>query len=108
MLTLRLADIRINDLQNRDREGRRFTRSRLGLRNGIATFADLHDGARLHRGGGFVAVSVDAAEEVLFQMHVLEGRSHRDLLGGGELHALIVAAIDSFGHGGTFGCLLVA
>ena len=62
---LGLAHGGVDDLEHADREGGRLTRAGLGLGDGVAALADLHDGARLHGRGGFVAVGVDAAEEVL-------------------------------------------
>lgn len=43
-LTLRLADSGINDLQDTDAKCRRLSRSRLGLRDGISSLADLDNG----------------------------------------------------------------
>ena len=97
--TLGLTHSRVDDLQNGNGEGGRLSRARLGLSNGVAALTDLHNGARLHGGRRLVAVRVDASQQVLLEVHGLEGGRHRDLLGGGELHLVIGIAIDSVGHG---------
>lgn len=89
--TLSFAHNSIDDLQSTDGESGSFTSTGLGLRNGIATFADLDNGAGLDSRRGLVTVGVDTAKQTLFQVHVLEGRRHCDLLGGVELHPLCAA-----------------
>ena len=59
---LGLADGGVDDLKHRDREGGRFTGTGLGLGDGVATLADLNDGAGLDSGGGLISVGVDTAE----------------------------------------------
>lgn len=44
------------------------------------------------------------AIQLTLERHLLECRSHRHLLGGGELHALISFAIDSVSHDGCRDC----
>lgn len=63
--SLGLAHGRVNNLQHADREGGCLSRAGLGLRDGVASLANLDNGSRLDGGRGFIAVSVDAAEEVL-------------------------------------------
>lgn len=91
-----LADGGVNDLQGGNAEGGCLSRARLCLGNGVATFADLDNGTRLHGRGRLVPVCVDAAQKILLQVHRLEGRSNADLFGRGELHALLRLAIDAF------------
>lgn len=98
--TLRLAHGGVDDLQDGDGEGSRLSRPGLRLSNGVAAFADLHNGTRLHGRRRLVAVCVDAAQQVLLQVHGLEGGRHGDLLGCGELHLVVQAAVDCFRHGG--------
>ena len=58
----------VDDLQDADAEGGCLASARLRLRNGIATLAYLNDGTRLHRRRRLIAVSIDAAQKVLFQV----------------------------------------
>lgn len=46
--TLRLADSRVDNLEDGDGEGGRLARAGLCLRDGVAALADLDNGARLH------------------------------------------------------------
>ena len=69
-MQLRLAYGRIDDLEHTDGESSSFTSTRLGLGDGVAAFAYLHDGARLDGGGGFIAVCIDTTKKVLFQVHL--------------------------------------
>ena len=98
--TLGLAHSCVDDLQDGDGEGGRLSRSRLGLGDGIAALADLHNGTRLDGGRRLVSVCVDTAQEILLQMHGLEGRGDSDLFGGGELHLVVHVAIYAVRHGG--------
>lgn len=97
--TLRLAHSCINDLEYRDGEGCCLSGSGLRLSNGVATFADLHNRTRLHSRRRLVSICVDAAQQVLFQVHGLEGRSHCNLFRGVELHLLFGISINSVRHG---------
>lgn len=72
--TLGLSNSRVDNLEDRDGEGCGFTSTGLGLGDGVAAFADLHDGARLHGGGGFVAIGVDSTEEVFCRVLVVACR----------------------------------
>ena len=63
---LRLPHLRVDNLQYADGEGGGFAGAGLGLGDGVAALADLNDGAGLDGGGGFVAISVDATEETLW------------------------------------------
>lgn len=63
--SLSLAHGGVNNLQHADREGGCLSRAGLGLRDGVASLADLDNGSRLDGGGRFIAVSVDAAEKIL-------------------------------------------
>ena len=74
--------------------------ARLCLRNSVASFADLNNGARLNGGGGFVAVRIDSSKQILLQVHGFESGSYRDLFGGGELHLVVGVAIDAVRHVG--------
>lgn len=89
--TLSFAHNSVDDLQSTDGKSGSFTSTGLGLRNGIATFADLNNGTRLDSRRGLVTVGVDTAKQAFFQVHILEGRRHCDLLGGVELHPLCAA-----------------
>jgi hypothetical protein len=71
------------------------------LSDGVATLADLDNGARLNGRGRFIAVCVDTTEQVLLQVHGLESGSDTHFLGCRKLHALLHLAVDSsFRHGG--------
>lgn len=101
--TLRLAHSCIDDLEDRDGEGGCLSRSRLRLGDGVAAFADLHNSTRLHSRRRLVSVGIDAAQQVLLQVHGLEGRRDRDLFGGGELHLVVGISVDSVRHVGCGG-----
>lgn len=126
---LGLAHGGIDDLEHRDRKSGCFTGTGLGLGDGIATLADLNNGAGLDSRGGLISVGVDTAKETLcfqnrlvsvqsaepqqpqnicdatrptLQGHRLESRMNRYLLGGRELNLFIGLAIDSaFSHVGN-------
>lgn len=99
--TLSLAYSGIDDLENRDREGGSFTSTGLGLGDGVTTFANLDDGARLNGRGGLVSICIDSTEQVLLQVHGLKSGRDTDFLGCRKLHALLHLAVDSsFRHGG--------
>ena len=98
---MRLAHGGVDDLEDTDAEGGGLSCSGLGLGDGVATLADLDNGSRLHSGRRLVSVGVDAAKQVFLEVHGLEGGRDGDLLGGGELHALLRLAIDCVvGHDG--------
>lgn len=69
---LGLAHGGIDDLEDRDTESGRLTGTGLRLSDGVAALANLDNGTTLDGGGRLVAVSVDAAEEVLLQVHSLD------------------------------------
>ena len=63
--SLALLDVAVDLLQSRDGESSGLASSGLGLGDGVATLADLDDGAGLDSRGGFITVGVDASKEVL-------------------------------------------
>lgn len=62
--TLGLTDGGVDNLEDRDGEGRGFTCTGLCLGDGVAAFADLNDGTRLDSRRGLVAIGVNSTEEV--------------------------------------------
>ena len=78
-----LANGGIDDLEHTDGESSCFTSTRLRLGDGVATLADLDDSSRLDGRRRLVAICVDATEEVLWIMSVLQSRlAQGDYLSG--------------------------
>lgn len=69
---LALADAGVDRLQDRDGEGGRLAGTGLGLRNDVMALEAGHDGALLDGRGLLEAVSVDAAQQLLLEVHVVE------------------------------------
>eukprot|EP00500_Bicosoecida_sp_ms1_P012720 CAMPEP_0203816648 /NCGR_PEP_ID=MMETSP0115-20131106/17212_1 /ASSEMBLY_ACC=CAM_ASM_000227 /TAXON_ID=33651 /ORGANISM="Bicosoecid sp, Strain ms1" /LENGTH=426 /DNA_ID=CAMNT_0050725555 /DNA_START=37 /DNA_END=1313 /DNA_ORIENTATION=+ len=91
---LAVARGEVDGLQHTDAEHTRFASTALRLRNDVAAAQDGHDGPLLDRRRLVEAVGVDAAEQVLLQPHLLEGRHHlhaRARLDGPAIATLVLS-----------------
>ena len=85
---LGLAQLRVDHLQHGDGEGGRLARARLRLGDDVAARDDGHNGALLDGRGLLEAVAVDAAQELLFELHAIECGQHLHVLARLELDLL--------------------
>ena len=74
-------------LQDAGAEGGRLTGTGLRLLDHVQALGEGHDAALLDRGGLLETVRVDAAEQVLVQVHRVEGLVHLGPVGDGHLAA---------------------
>mmetsp|Transcript_15354 Transcript_15354/g.48245 ORF Transcript_15354/g.48245 Transcript_15354/m.48245 type:complete len:479 (-) Transcript_15354:7-1443(-) len=73
--------VEVDARQGPDHEGGRLPRAGLGLPDDVAAPEHRLDRPRLDGAGPLEAEGVDAAEEVVWQAHVIEGLVHRILVG---------------------------
>ncbi len=99
------VDFGVNLLQDGNGEGGRFASSGLGLSDDIMTLDARNDGALLDGRGLFETVCINAAEELLAQVHVIEVLANLVPVGVDEtlgIHAgraIVASATTAF-----FGC----
>lgn len=82
--------VEIDILQDADAESRRLSSSGLGLGDGITAADDRDDPLGLDDGGLLETVGVDTTEELLAEVHVVEGLVDLDLIGDGLLLLLLL------------------
>ena len=70
-----------------------LTGTRLRLRYNVPAFGDGHDGSLLDRRWLLKVVGVDAADEILLEVHLVERRRHADFLAALKDQFLVAGVI---------------